>query len=114
MLFTPSMIEVFSDWLEREQIQDALISARPDLEGRIMPHEERPLLRIPRQDGGVVLVAKTSDEEGPGWVVGSPHPHTPTLRAASTVEELVEQVLEALETTGSGDPHRRGDSPPGA
>ena len=114
MLFTPSMVEVFSDWLEREQIQHALISARPDLDGRIVPHEERPLLRIPRQDGGVVLVAKTADEEGPGWVVGSPHPSTPTLRAPSTVEELVEQVLEALAPAEGGDRHRRDASPPGA
>ena len=114
MLFTPSLVEVFSDWLERERIQDALISARPDLDGRIIPHEERPLLRIPRRDGGVVLVAKTSDEGRSGWVVGDPRPHTPALHGASTVEELVEQVLEALEPSGSGDPHRRGDSPPGA
>lgn len=96
MLFTPAMVEIFGDWLEREQIQDALISARPDLDGRTVPHEDRPLLRIPRQDGGVVLVAKTADEEHTGWVVGDPRPHTPTLRGASTVEELVEQVLEAL------------------
>ena len=61
-----------------------------------------------------MLVAKTSDEDDPGWVVGSPHPQSPTLRGASSVEELVTQVLEALEPSGSGDPHRRGDSPPGA
>src|SRR5699024_1931574 len=113
MLFTPSMVEVFGDWFEREQIRDALVSARPELEGRIVPHQDRPLLRVPRQDGGVVLVAKTSDEDDPGWVVGSPHPQSPTLRGASSVEELVAQVLEALEPSGGGR-HRRGASPPGA
>lgn len=113
MLFTPSMVEVFGDWLEREQNRDALVSARPELEGRIVPHQDRPLLRVPRQDGGVVLVAKTSDEDDPGWVVGSPHPQSPTLRGASSVEELVAQVLEALEPSGGGR-HRRGASPPGA
>src|SRR5699024_6775193 len=103
MLFNPSLVEVFSDWLERHEIQHALITARPRLDGRTGPHEERPLLRIPRQDGGVALVAKTSDEEGPGWVVGTAHPSTPTLRAPSTVEELVEQVLEALTPAEGGD-----------
>src|SRR5699024_6586455 len=113
MLFTPSMVEVFGDWLEREQIRGALVSARPELEGRIVPHQDRPLLRVPRQDGGVVLVAKTSDEDDPGWLVGSPHPQSPTLRGASSVEELVAQVLEALEASGGG-LHPRGASPPGA
>ena len=88
-----------------------MVSARPELEGRIVPHQDRPLLRVPRQDGGVVLVAKTSDEDDPGWVVGSPHPQSPTLRGASSVEELVTQVLEALEPAGGGR-HRRGASPP--
>src|SRR5699024_10452592 len=82
--------------------------ARPDLDGRIEPHEERPLLRIPRQDAGGALVAETSDGEGPGGVVGSAHPSTPTLRATSTVERLAQQATEPLMPAEGGDRGRRG------
>ncbi|WP_394215265.1 hypothetical protein [Brachybacterium vulturis] len=97
MLFTRPMVEAFGDWLEREQIHHALVHARPDLAGRLVLDEERPLLRIPLTDGTTVLVAKTDAEPGAGWMLGVPHPHSPTLHETGTLGELVRRVLEVLD-----------------
>jgi len=100
MLLSRDMAAAFGDWLERERIQQALLRARPDLSGRLDPDEDRPMLRVPLGDGTSALVAKISGPERPTWVVGIPHPRTPILREAATLEELVQRVLEVLGPLG--------------
>lgn len=97
MLFTPTMAEAFGDWLERERIHHALVRARPDLEGRLQFDEDRPLLRIPLRDGTTMLMAKTGEEPGTGWVLGVPDPQSPTVHETGTLSELVRRALAVLD-----------------
>lgn len=103
MLFTHDMAAAFGDWLERERIRDALVRARPELDGRLMLDEERPLLRIPLPHGAGIVVAKTDGESSAGWVLGIPHPQSPALHETSSLGELVGRVLEVLDTWGGPD-----------
>lgn len=101
MLFTRDMTEAFGDWLEREQIHQALVSARPELGGSLTLDEERPLLRIPRSQGADVLVAKTADdqgadEQGAGWIVGIADPQSPIVHEADSLDGVVRRVLDVL------------------
>lgn len=96
MLFTRDMADAFGDWLERERIHRALVSARPQLGDSLVLDEERPLLRILRPRAADVLVAKTSEEPAAGWIVGIPDPQSPTLHEPDSLEELVERVLDAV------------------
>lgn len=97
MLFTRPMADAFGDWLERERIHDALVDARPELSGRLMLDADRPLLRVPLVDGTTMLVAKTRGEAETAWVLGIPHPHSPTLHETRSLGELVGRVLEVLD-----------------
>lgn len=107
MLFTRDMADAFGDWLERDQIHRALVSARPQLGDSLVLDEERPLLRILRPRGADVLVAKTAEESAAGWIVGIPDPRSPTLHEPDSLEELVERVLDAL---GGEDAHAEDDA----
>lgn len=100
MLFSRDMAAAFGDWLERERIHDALTHARPELRDRLELDAERPLLRIRTPGGAGILVARTTDGQDLGWVVGVPHPHTPTVHEPRSREELVEHVLEVLDAVG--------------
>ena len=102
MLFTRTMADAFGDWLERERIHDALVGARPELSGRLVLEADRPLLRVPLGDGTSMLVAKTHAEAEAGWVLGIPHPHSPTVHGTSSLGELVERVLEVLDSRTRG------------
>lgn len=101
MRFTSDMADAFGDWLEREQIHLALVAARPELDGTLVLDEDRPLLRIPLPGSTELLVAKIAEEPRSGWIVGVPHPHSPTLHETSSLGELVERVLDALDSRGS-------------
>ncbi|GAA4523687.1 hypothetical protein GCM10023160_14150 [Brachybacterium paraconglomeratum] len=103
MLFTRDMAAAFGDWLERERIHDVLVTARPELGGRLVLDEERPLLRIPLPDGTDMVVAKTDEPTSTGWVLGIPAPHAPALHEPSSLGELVSRVLEVLDSWGSRD-----------
>lgn len=70
MLFTPAMASAFGDWLEREQIRDALVNARPELAELVTLDQQRPLLRIALPAGGSVIVARMAAVEPAPWVVG--------------------------------------------
>lgn len=101
MLFTRDMTVAFGDWLEREQIQLALVSARPELGDSLTLDEERPLLRIARSLGADVLVAKLAEEPGAGWIVGIPDPQYPTVHEADSLQEVVTRVLDVLSAEDS-------------
>lgn len=103
MLLSLDMAAAFGDWLEREEIQHALVSARPELSGRLELDEDRPLLRVPLGDGRRALVAKIADRSAPHWAVGIPHPQAPTLRETNSLEDVVDQVLAVLEAAESPD-----------
>lgn len=103
MLFTRTMADAFGDWLEREQIHDALVGARPELSGRLVLDADRPLLQIPLGDGTRMLVAKTDVERETGWILGIPHPHSPTVHEISGLGELVQRVLEVLDARCPGE-----------
>lgn len=107
MRFTPDMAAAFGDWLERERIHDALVMARPELGGKLVLDEERPLLRIPLPDDAGMVVAKseetTDGKPNTRWIVGIPHPHFPVLHATGSLGELVRRVLEVLDSWGSED-----------
>lgn len=102
MLFTRTMADAFGDWLERERIHDALVGARPELSGRLVLDAVRPLLRVPLDDGTTLFVAKTHAETEAGWVLGVPHPHSPALHETSSLGELVERVLQVLDSRTRG------------
>lgn len=103
MLFTRDMTAAFGDWLERERIHDALVTARPALGGMLVLDEERPLLRIPLPGGADIVVAKTDEGPRTGWVLGIPHPQRPALHEPISLGELVGRVLEVLDSWGSPD-----------
>ncbi len=88
----------FGDWLEREQIRDALLAEHPELEGELLLDVERPLLRIPRGGSGPVIVARVEEADGEGcWLVGVAGALDPVLREAPSPAEAARLALEALE-----------------
>lgn len=103
MLFTRDMVAAFGDWLERERIHDALVMARPELDGALVLDEERPLLGIPLPGGAGMVVAKTDEEASNGWVFGIPDPQFPSLHETSSLSELVRRVLEVLDSRAGHD-----------
>lgn len=106
MFSTRDMQEAFTDWLERDQIERALITARPDLAEQIILDEGRPVLRIPSPRGGFVVVAKPSSARSVlrlpfTWVVGMPSDSGLSFREPDSREELVALVLAALDDEDS-------------
>ncbi|GAA1486282.1 hypothetical protein [Brachybacterium fresconis] len=98
MRFTRALADVFGDQLEQDRIRQALVAARPALAGQVHADEERPLLQILRPRGAAVLVAKTSEgPTGAQWVVGVPGTPEPTLHEATSSEEIVRLVLDAVD-----------------
>lgn len=100
MQLSPDMAEAFGDWLERERIHRALLSARPELETVMVLEESRPMLRIPRALGGSVVVAKTFEGASTRWVVGAPGRPRPVIHEPRSDEEIVRLVLEELDRPG--------------
>lgn len=98
MRFTGDMADAFGDWLERERIHEALVTALPELADSLELDEERPLLRVPLTGGGTMLVAKTDEEPMAPWVVGISDQHSPTVHETASLGEIVRRVLEAFES----------------
>lgn len=100
MRFTRDMADAFGDWLERERIRRALVTARPELADSLELDEERPLLRVPLTDGESILIAKTDEEPMAPWVVGIPDRRSPTVHETTSLGEIVRWVLEVFERRG--------------
>ncbi|GAA4523695.1 hypothetical protein GCM10023160_14170 [Brachybacterium paraconglomeratum] len=97
MRFTPDMAAAFGDWLELDLIRRALVAARPELDGVLTPDARRPLLRIPRPDGGLAVVARMSDAERAPWVVGIAGGSAPMLHEFDSLNDVVALVLHLLD-----------------
>lgn len=97
MHFTHDMAEAFGDWLALDRIQGALIDARPELDGAFVLDAERPLLRIQRPDGGLLLIARAADATAGRWIVGMPGRPEPVLHDTDSPDEVVSVALDALE-----------------
>ncbi|MGP9538852.1 hypothetical protein ACT3SP_12625 [Brachybacterium sp. AOP43-C2-M15] len=95
MRFTPGLAVAFGDWLECDRIRRDLVAARPEIAASSQLDPERPLLRIRRPDG-VVVVARRGEEGSPAWLVGSSASPAPVLRAADTPEAAVALALDLL------------------
>lgn len=96
MRFTPDLAVAFGDWLERDRIRRALIAARPELAGTLMLDAQRPLLRIPRKSGGVVVVARMHEAEPTSWVVGISDASAPVLHELDSADDVVALTLDLL------------------
>ncbi|HJG53407.1 MAG TPA: hypothetical protein K8U89_15280 [Brachybacterium faecium] len=95
MRFTPALAASFGDWLECDAIRRALLAELPDLAPTVELHPQRPLLRIPRAEGPVI-VARVDEADTMPWVVGVVAAREPTLHEVETAEAAVELVLEIL------------------
>lgn len=102
MHFTRDMADSFGDWLERDRIQQALVSARPELADAMAPDDHRPLLRIRRPRGGTLIVARVIDGPEARWVVGVPDRSAPTLLDAGSPDEVVRIVVATLDGPDPG------------
>lgn len=98
MHFTHDMAEAFGDWLELDRIQDALLDARPELDGAFARDAARPLLRIERPAGGALVVARSAEEGAERWIVGIPGGQSPVLHDVNTLDEVVAIVLHTLQS----------------
>ena len=97
MDITRNMADSFGDWLERDRIQQALVSARPELADAMSPDDHRPLLRVRRPGAGTLLVARVTERSGTHWGVGVPGQPSPTLHEAESPDDAVTIVLAALD-----------------
>ena len=95
MRFTPALAASFGDWLECDAIRRALLVERPDLAPSVELDPQRPLLRIPRTDGPVI-VARVEEADAMPWVVGVVTETEPTLHEVETAEAAVDLLLEIL------------------
>ena len=96
MFFTHRAAEALGDWLECESIRQSLLEARPDLASRIMLHPHRPMLRIRRQAGDL-LIAKMRESEPAPWLVGSRGGPSEGLQEVATPSAVSLLVLSLLE-----------------
>ena len=95
MRFTQDMTSAFGDWLECDRIRHALIAERPDIASRTTLHPQRPMLRIPRPEGDVVVVRAGAG--GPAvWIVGVAASPDPVLHDASSAESATALALALL------------------
>lgn len=95
MRFTQDMTSAFGDWLECDRIRHALIAERPDIASRTTLHPQRPMLRIHRPEGDVV-VAKAEADGPAAWIVGVAASPDPVLHDASSAETATALVLTLL------------------
>ena len=95
MRFTQDMTSAFGDWLECDRIRHALVAERPDIASRTTLHPQRPMLRIHRPEGDVV-VAKAEADGPAAWIVGVAASPDPLLHGASTAESATALVLTLL------------------
>lgn len=94
MRFTQDMTSAFGDWLECDRIRHVLIEERPDIASRTTLHPHRPLLRIHRPEGDVV-VARAAADGYATWIVGVASPE-PILHDASSADSATALVLTLL------------------
>ncbi|GAP80160.1 hypothetical protein Y09_3018 [Brachybacterium sp. SW0106-09] len=95
MRFTQDMTSAFGEWLECDRIRHALIAERPDIAARTTLHPQRPMLRIHRP-GGDVVVAKAEVDGSAAWIVGVAAFPDPVLHDASSAESATALVLTLL------------------
>lgn len=69
---TADMKDAFADWLHQERIARLLKEQRPDLAGRIVVDEGRPMVRIMFEDGKSVAIAKIREGFRVHWAVVTP------------------------------------------
>lgn len=96
MRFTPDMTSAFGEWLECDRIRRALIRAHPDIAARATLDPHRPMLRIVRAEGDVV-VARTDDGDPAGWIVGIAATPDPVLHEVTSTKSATTLVLRLLE-----------------
>ena len=95
MFFTPDETEAFGDWLECMSIRHALLEARPDLATDVLLHPHRPMLRILRSPGDLVIVRMRETETSP-WVVGTMAGTSPVLHELASCDAVTALVIKLL------------------
>lgn len=90
------ILKATDDFLQREDISQAIVSAFPELEDRILPGEGRPFFRIPYPAGGFVTIAKMTRGRVLRWVVAVPDAPEPTIHEPSSLEDYPRLVADAL------------------
>ena len=101
MFPTRDVVDAADDVLQRERISQAILSAHPELEDRLVEDETRPMLLIPHPAGGQIVIAKMRREHLVRWVLMVPASPEPTLHEPSSLEEYPRLIGEAL---GIGEP----------
>lgn len=97
MRFTQDMTSAFGEWLECDRIRRALLEARPDIASRTTLDPQRPMLRIVRAEGDVVVARAEAD--GPtAWIVGIAATPEPVLHDVSSAASATALVLTLLGT----------------
>lgn len=96
MHFTPDTTEAFGDWLECASIRQALLDTRPDLATDAQLHPHRPMLRILRPTGDL-LIARMHESEPSPWVVGIMAGSSPVLRELTTSDAVTALVIRLLD-----------------
>lgn len=89
-------LDAVDDFLQRERISQAIISAFPELEDKILLDDGRPFLKIPYPAGGYVMIAKMNRHRVLRWVVAVPDTPDLTIHEPSSLEEYPRLVGEAL------------------
>lgn len=96
MFPTSDMVDGFAQILERNQIQEALIDAYPQLAERIEVDDARPLLKIPTGRGGAVVIWKGTDKHITRWRIGCPQGADVVIHEPESMDEYPSIVAEAL------------------
>lgn len=93
--------DAVDDFLQRERISQAILSALPELEGRVAAADGKPVLTIPHTTGGQIVIAKMLRNHILRWVVAVPGTSEPTIHEPSSLEDYPRLVGEALGLTRS-------------
>lgn len=99
MFPTRDVVDAADDVLQRERISQAILSAHPELEDRLVEDETRPMLLIPHPAGGQIVIAKMRREHMIRWVVAVPGTPEAAVHEPADLEDYPRLVGEALGLT---------------
>lgn len=97
MPFAPEEVRAFGDWLECESLRQMILESRPNLAPYVVLHPHRPLLRIHRPAGDV-LIARMHESEPAPWLVGVREGPSHALHEVDTSPAVAALVIGLLDT----------------